>query len=122
MAVAQPSERAMQNQTARAITMVVGVWLFISAFVWPHTRFETNNTWILGVLCFLFAYLSLRAPAVRYLNALVAIWLFVSAFALPAAESRTVWNNAIVAIIIFVLSLTPGEEMRMQRPSTPAQV
>jgi hypothetical protein len=38
----------------------------------------------------------------------LAIWLFISAWALPTIRAGTTWNNVIVAIAIFVVSLLPG--------------
>lgn len=93
---------------ARALNIILGIWLFISAFVWDHTAAQRTNTWILGVLCVAFALIALGVPMVRYLNTILAIWLFISAFALPDVSIGTVWNNALVAIAIFIISLVPG--------------
>ncbi len=97
---------------ARTLNVILGIWLFISAFVWPHTSAEFTNTWILGVLCVVFALIAMRVPNVRWLNTLLAIWLFISAFALPHQLVGTVWNNALVAIAVFILSLIPNEMER----------
>lgn len=95
----------------RALNIILGVWLFISAFAWPHSYAQMTNTWILGVLAVLFALFSLKMPQTRYLNTILAIWLFISAFALPRVSVGTVWNNAIVAILIFAFSLVPGRAL-----------
>ncbi len=93
---------------ARLINVLLGVWLFISAFLWPHTYEQMTNTWILGVLCVVFALIAMRVPQARYLNTALAVWLFISAFALPRATTGTLWNNILVAIAIFVVSLAPS--------------
>jgi hypothetical protein len=49
-------------------------------------------------------------------NAALAVWLFVSAFALPALGRATAWNNAIVAVLLFVASLASGEERATTGP------
>lgn len=95
----------------RALNVILGIWLFISAFAWPHSQAQMTNTWILGVLAVIFALVATRAPQVRYLNTLLAIWLFISAFALPRVSVGTVWNNVIVAILLFVFSLVPSRGM-----------
>ena len=69
-----------------------------------------TNTWILGVLTVIFALVAMRFPPVRYLNTILAIWLFISAFALHRLNNGTVWNNALLAIVIFFLSLVPSRE------------
>ncbi len=93
---------------ARIANIVLGVWLFISAFLWPHTYTQMTNSWILGVLCVVFALVALSAPPARYLNTALAVWLFISAFAFTANSQGTVWNNAIVAVLIFFFSMVPS--------------
>lgn len=100
----------------RVLNVILGVWLFISAFIWPHSQAQMTNTWILGVLAVVFALVSMYVAAqARYLNTLLAIWLFISAFALPRVSVGTVWNNAIVAILMFVFSLIPARGAPLRR-------
>ena len=82
---------------ARLINVLLGVWLFISAFLWPHTYEQMTNTWILGVLCVVFALIAMRVPQARYLNTALAVWLFISAFALPGATRGPRCNNILGA-------------------------
>lgn len=91
----------------RLINIALGVWLFISAFVWPHTASAMTNTWILGVIITLVAVTSLFVPAARWVNVGAAIWLFFSTFAIHHVAAATVWNNVIVAILVFIFALTP---------------
>jgi len=108
--MALPVERgpAVSGAPPRIINVILGVWLFISAFVWPHTTSQMTNTWICGVLCVVFALVAMAVPWVRYLNTLLAIWLFISAWALPSVSPGTIWNNVLVAIAIFIVSLVPS--------------
>lgn len=101
-------EQFQNARVARIVNVVLGVWLFISAFIWQHTTPQRANTWILGVLCVVFALIAMSAPAVRWLNTILAIWLFISVWALPHAVLGTMWNNALVAIAVFLASLVPG--------------
>ena len=121
MAVAFGRGTTSNHQVARALNGVLGVWLFISAFIWPHTGAQMTNTWILGALCVIFAVIALGSPTTRWLNTVLAIWLFISVWALPHQSAATMWNNALVAIAIFLLSLVPGPGERPLAPSrTPA--
>ena len=64
----------------------------------------------------------MRVPNARYFNTALSLWLFVSAFALPADNVGTVWNNAVVAVAVFVASLveTPtGDLPYGRRPMQP---
>lgn len=62
-----------RNYLARLINSFLGVWLFVSAFLWDHTSAERANTWILGVLCGVFALITLSVPAARWLNTALSI-------------------------------------------------
>lgn len=103
-----PIERppaAAHGALPRIINIVLGVWLFISAFAWTHSHAQMTNTWVVGVLGVIFALAAMTVPWARYLNTLLAIWLFISAWALPTVSAGTVWNNVLVAIAMFVMSL-----------------
>jgi hypothetical protein len=45
----------------------------------------------------------------------LSVWLFLSTLAFPHLTSATLWNNLIIAALVFVLSLIPGP---MHRPAT----
>ncbi|MHB8878479.1 MAG: SPW repeat domain-containing protein [Myxococcaceae bacterium] len=101
---------------ARVLAIILGAWLFLSAFLWPHSAAQYTNTWISGLLCVLFAVVSFARPGARYLNTALSIWLFISAFVLPQVSLAGVWNNALVAIGIFVVSLIPAMGVPLNRP------
>ncbi len=96
-------------QIPRVINILLGIWLFISAFIWPHTASQFNNAWIVGILGIIFAAIAFGAPQARYLNTALAVWLFISAFALPTMTAGTIWNSVIVAAVMFVMSLLPED-------------
>jgi SPW repeat len=119
MAISVQRGTTARGSTPRILNVIIGAWLFISAFAWPHTEAQRTSTWIVGALCVFFALVATSMPWTRYLNTILAIWLFISAWALPAMSVGTMWNNAIVAIAIFVLSLVPGRPN--EHPSTIAR-
>jgi hypothetical protein len=115
---------SLDRAPARLVNIILGVWLFISAFIWPHTTAQMTNTWICGVLCVVFALVAMAVPVARYLNTLLAIWVFISAWALPTVSLGTIWNNVLCAIAIFIVSLVPSTgEAKMpgffNRPGAP---
>lgn len=95
----------MTSNTARILNALAGAWLFISAFVWQHSRAEFANSWIVGIIIAAVALIGLAAPAIRYLNTLLGIWLLISVFALPAIAAGTRWNNFIVSVFVIGVSL-----------------
>ncbi|HVZ32829.1 MAG TPA: SPW repeat protein [Polyangiaceae bacterium] len=106
----------MSNQSARLLNIILGVWLFISAFLWVHTTPQFNNAWVVGVLTAGAAALAMAAPGARYLNTALAVWLFISTWALPLTNRATAWNNVIVSVLVFVFSLLGLP--RAERPIT----
>ncbi|BDG04094.1 SPW repeat domain-containing protein [Anaeromyxobacter oryzae] len=94
---------------ARVANLILGVWLFVSAFIWQHSAPERTSTWIMGVVVAVFALIAMRASQARWVNTAAAIWTFIAVWALPHSNLGTQWNNALVAIAVFLLSLVPGE-------------
>jgi hypothetical protein len=104
---------AKTEAAPRVLNLILGIWLFISAFLWSHTQAQMTNTWIVGALAVVISLVSMYAAAqARYLNTILSIWLFISVWALPRMNVGTAWNNVIVAILMFVFSLVPGGAMR----------
>ena len=89
------------------IDVALGAWLFVSAFLWPHTPGSMANTWIVGLLIVIAGLLALSTPWIRWFEAAIALWLLFSTIAIsPHAATR--WNNLIVASLVFLVSLVPG--------------
>ena len=99
------------------IAIALGAWLFISAFLWPHGT-ASANTWIVGLLIAIASLIALRMPWMRWVDTALAIWLFLSTLAMPGATRGTLWNNLIVALLVFLVSLVPeGVFPAPHRPS-----
>ncbi|HXU01663.1 MAG TPA: SPW repeat protein [Polyangia bacterium] len=100
----------------RYANILLGLWLFISAFAWPHSHASFTNTWIMGIIVAFVALLALSIRQVRFVNTVSGIWLVVSAFLLPRLRGAdgvgTVLNNLIVGILVFGLSLAGGSVTR----------
>ncbi len=102
----------------RIVNLVLGVWLFATAFLWPHTPPQMTNAWLCGALIALFSLVASVSPNLRYFNTAVALWLFISAFALHNGNAATFWNNLLVSIAVFFVSI--GESMPRVMPHGPA--
>jgi hypothetical protein len=94
----------------RLAIVTLGLWLFLSAFVWPHTVVSRTNTWVLGLIIAAVAAVGTSTPAMRAISTVPAIWLFMSSFWISDVTDATLWNNAIVAILVLVLSLLPTRD------------
>jgi hypothetical protein len=93
--------------TARLMLIVLGVWLVISAFIWPHGSVQSTNTWVSGALCVAGALLLVKVPEARYFNALLGVYLFVSSWILPGSMG-TLMNNLLVGVAIGFAAILPG--------------
>ena len=89
----------------RIMDITLGAWLFISAFLWPHTTPELVNAVLVGAAIIAVGLLATRVPLVRFLNTGLACWLFVSAYVLPAKEWGTPANSGMIALAVFIISL-----------------
>ena len=91
----------------RIANAVLGLWLFMSVFIWPHTSSQTINTSVIGALSIVIALLGTQYSTIRYLNSVLAVWLLISAWASQVATEVTTWNATFVAFAMFALSLVP---------------
>jgi hypothetical protein len=95
------------GMAARYLNIIAGAWLFISAFLWQHSDSSQTNSWIVGATVMVFAAIALLVPAVRFLNTALSVWLVFSTLSIFHLTGATLWNNLIVAAIIFIVSLVP---------------
>jgi len=89
----------------RIFNVLLGTWLFLSAFAWPHSPVLWVATLLCGGFTVISALIAIYVPRVRYLTALAAFALFVVSMTSISHLDRTVWHNGIVAIAIFVAAL-----------------
>jgi dolichyl-phosphate-mannose--protein O-mannosyl transferase len=88
--------------TARIFNMLMGLWLFTSAFVFPQSRGQMTWTAVCGALTVLFAALTSYNRRSRYVTAAIGALVVVLAFAAHPLGSTTFWHNGIMGISIAV--------------------
>jgi hypothetical protein len=88
--------------TTRIFNILMGVWLFASAFVLPQGRGQAASTAICGVLTVLFAMLTTYDNRSRYLTEAVGALVVVLAFVIHPLGSATFWHNGVMGISIAV--------------------
>ncbi len=99
----------MQDRLAltHAGNLVLGGWIFLSAFIWPHNDLQRLNAVIVGGLAAIFALLATKAPRLRYANAALGAWLFWSAWVFPSLRVGTIYNHMMVGVAMFCLAAIP---------------
>lgn len=91
----------------RALLAGLGVWLFASAFIWPHGEASLLNTVVVGAMlaaCGLFAH----RPMARMSCGALGAWLVLSTLSIAPRAELTFWNNLVVGIATLVLAFLPG--------------
>ena len=103
----QPAQRWPQ-----AITLVIGIWVFLSPWVFGFyalSALAAWNYWILGAVAIVFSILALTIEPMEWINILAGAWLVASPWVvgyspLPGATSDAVVTGALlVAFAIFAL-------------------
>lgn len=104
---------------ARAANAVLGLWLFLSAFLWPHTFFHQTNAWIVGMAVVTLAMFGLTGVGwARYANAALGAWLILSAILVPRVGAATFWNHLLVGFALAMFGLASSiRDLRNQRPA-----
>jgi hypothetical protein len=97
-----------QIAKARWVNIVVGAWLAASALLWPHTLAQLANAALVGCACVVVAAVALRIPQARFVNTALGLWLYVSTWFLPAEVGTTVWNHALVSLVMMLIALVPS--------------
>jgi hypothetical protein len=106
---------------ARTINAILGLWLFTSAFVWPHGRAQFTNATVVGMLAVTLALLGLRGRTwPRLSNTALGGWLILSSLFLPRVSMATFWNHIFVGLAMALLGASPGlRNLRRRTPVAP---
>jgi hypothetical protein len=97
---------------ARYANMLLGLWLFLSAFAWSHPSTSRTNTWILGLSIAISATVALGSAILRRVSSMLALCLAFSTLPTYAVDRATFFNNLVVAVVVFALSLIPNRDER----------
>lgn len=88
--------------TARIFNILMGVWLFASAFILPQGRVQFASTALCGALAALFAAMTNFDLRARYASMAVGALVVLLAFAVQPMGSATFWHNGVMGISIAV--------------------
>ena len=86
--------------TTRIFNILMGLWLFVSAFVLPQGRGQIATTAICGALTVLFAALTSYDARSRYLTEIIGALVVVLAFVAHPLGSATFLHNGVMGVSI----------------------
>lgn len=105
---------------ARAINAVFGFWLFLSAFLWPHSTHQRYNAWGVGVLVVTLALAGLSGHRwARTVNALLGGWLIVTTLLWPRISPLTFWNQMLVGLAVAMFAFAGSVSALRRRAESP---
>ncbi len=105
--------------TARTLTLLLGLWLFVSAFTWPRTPASAASAAAVGLVACAAAIAAMWRSGARFLDTALSAWLLASAFLLTQRPGVAFWNDVVVALAMLALSLVPGTMYPAGRRAAP---
>lgn len=88
--------------------MALAAWLLVSAFAFGRAEESAAVAGLIAVLVGVFSLASPGVPGLRLANAAFALVLAWAALLVPEASGAARVNDAIVAALVFGLSVVPG--------------
>jgi hypothetical protein len=103
----------------RVAVVVLSVWVLFSGNAWSQTRANQINNAAVGTALFFFGAISIRHEWARFVTLALGLWLFFFTAFISRGSTVTFWNNAMIALAVFILSLVGGERHRVvgQQPT-----
>jgi len=97
----------------RVAIIMLSVWVLFSGNAWSHDRANQINNAAVGAALFFFGAISIRHEWASYVTLALGVWLFAFTAFISGGGPVTFWNNAMIALAVFVLSLVGGERHRL---------
>jgi hypothetical protein len=109
-----PDQRArLAFAWPRYANLLIGIWMFVSAFAWPHSRDSCAAAWISGAGISMNAFAGIWASPMRWFNVLLGgmslVWQASAAQA--AGDSLSFTNGVVTSALVIVLSLVPSRRV-----------
>lgn len=121
----QPLSKSKAAKIGSTITLLAGIWLFISPWVYATFALPNAwNNWIVGALLIIFAAIRLASPPtmswLSWVNCALGVRTLFSPWIYGyAANSDRFVNSLILGIIVFIFAITSATAVpRIAHPGT----
>lgn len=101
----------------RTTIVVLSGWVLFAGYLWPHTPAHLLNNWFVGLGLLIFGTIAYGRPWARFVTLALAVWLFAYSALYHRSDPWTFWNDAMVAVVVFVLSLIGPKKDWFSPPS-----
>jgi hypothetical protein len=95
------------SHVGNGINIAMGVWLVISAFLWPHDGDQRLNAVVIGSMIAVTASLAMMWRPASWVAALPAVWLFGTSLFAEHHHALTPWHNVAIAFVVFMSATAP---------------
>jgi hypothetical protein len=102
---------------ARTLQVLLGLWLFLSAFLWSHLPAVRLDDWAVGLAILCAATVAATFPRVRWGIAALAAWVLVVERLVPHVRPATRWHDGVLALLVIVAALVRDPRERAPRPA-----
>jgi hypothetical protein len=100
----------------RVAVVGLSIWVLFSGAAWSHSSATRINHAAVGAGLFYFGALSIQHEWARYVTLGLGLWLFAFTAFIGGGNPVLFWNDAMLALVIFILSLVGGERHRVVGP------
>lgn len=97
----------LANAWPRYANLALSLWLFLSAFLWPHSSFAFAASWMMGSFMAMNAFAAIWAPPARYFNVLLGGMSLAWQLTAASREPWTLVHGLLVSGLVIVLSFLP---------------
>jgi hypothetical protein len=97
----------------RVAVVLISIWVLFTGNVWATSRPNQINSAAVGAGLFFFGLISIRHEWARYVTLAIGLWLFVFSAFFSRDTATNFWNDAAIALAVFILSLVGGERHRV---------
>jgi hypothetical protein len=104
------SRGSLGNAWPRYANILLGLWLFVSAFAWPHSRDACAAAWISGAMIVMNAFAAIWASPARFFNVLIGGIALVWQAAAAAHEPAARMNGIVCSALVIALALVPPRQ------------
>ena len=107
---------------ALALYLGIATWLFVSAYLMPHSEATAWNSLVVAVLIAAVALVSFAAPGkpgLRFGNALLAVWLLIASMLMPHVSIGTMLHDIFVAMLLSALVIFTSGRWPRKAPAAP---
>ncbi len=100
--------------------LAFATWLLVSAFALPNTPFSQAVTWVAAVAVGALGIAAAGRPSVRFAISAIAVLLALAALLVPDLSTTAAVNDAVVAAILFALSVVQPGHLPVPRAVKPS--